>query len=293
MPPIRPLRFLVLLAALVALASSTDGREYRRMPWHLADVWWTLEREAELKEFSIDVEFETDVGREVRLFIAPIGLVTLDETKAYAGFQNRSRIDEQGAEGMRVIFSRWGERRRDHIRPEPGGLWESGGYEGDFISVRKVYPWRPGRYAMSLIRLDGDDADPPGAWVRLRVCFTLDERCESAGALKFPGTALRLKRQFASFVEIFGPAIDPDTIPKGSVVIGNVRVNGEKARLASASAYYPKDVPHYATARSAGEDRVRIEFGIADDKSGLPRNQSGTLYRPLFGGPSAEPRQSR
>lgn len=293
MPPIRPLRILVLAAALVALASSTDSREYRRTPWHLADVWWVLEREVELKEFSIDVEFETEVGREVRLFIAPIGLVTLDETKAYAGFQNRGRIDEQGREGMRIIFSRWDERRREYIRPEPGGLSESGGYEGDFISVRKAYPWRPGRYSMSLIRLDGDDADPPGAWVRLRVCFYLDERCDSAGALKFPGTALRLQRRFGSFVEVYGPAIDPDLIPKGSIVIGNVRVNGEKARLASASAFYPKDVPHYATARPAGEDSVRIEFGVADDKGGLPRNQVGTHYRQLFGGPSAEPPRLR
>jgi hypothetical protein len=143
----------VVLASICAGSASAveEGKEqqYPPPPWHLVDLWWDVGQDAPLESYSIDVDISGDVPSTTNLYVAPIGIGHLSETPFYGGIQTQAdgytkRDQHLRKIGPGFIFSMWGERNLDAIRPSVGGFCQSSGHEGDFVSVRRPYDWKKG-----------------------------------------------------------------------------------------------------------------------------------------------------
>lgn len=277
------LAFALLLALPAAWADDLSRTtSYRRMPWHLVDVHWILENDVDdFRELSMSVHFADDPGTGVRLYIAPTGSMKLNGVLMYGGLQTQGRAIP-GHVGKQLIFSRWDERRREYVRPVPGGAWASLDTEGDFIGVRSRMEWGRGKYKIVVSKAEYEDGDFPGSWVEYRVCVYDTETCSLVGGLKFPGRILKLGKTVISFVELYGRAIDPDTMPKTRITFGDLRINGAPAALKSATAFYPGDVPPHAIAKHIGEREIAVDIGRPTRKDHLPTNARGTFYDRLI-----------
>lgn len=273
-----------LLAAIVAARAESNPPSYRQLPWHLVDIVWTLKEPVEREPFeslAIDLTISGDPGHEVRVFIAPMGLLEIDGVKAYAGLQSAIRMSPSAPPIRGIRFSRWDERRREFIRPTPEGGWQSSGHEGDFISAFSPLAWGAGAYIARLERREG-------SWVRFQVCLQATDGCTSAGELAFPRSELRLKRSFYSFVEIYGqpkPELDPARIPPMTITFGPVRVNDRMVRIQSARAHYPDKVPPYGIAEAVNDNVVLIRIGQNFDRERPPESRLGKYRQKLFAEP--------
>jgi hypothetical protein len=264
--------FLLLTLALplsVASASenrTADEKQYARMPWHLVDLWWDLGEESPFQSYSIDVTISDDVPSTTNLYIAPIGIAHLSKTPFYGGIQTQADGHTKSNRRIRKIgpgflMSMWGERSLDAIRPSIGGLCQSSGHEGDFVSVRRPYEWSKGTYTYQVVRMDEEEVvDKPHTWVGAFVYS--DEKDENVfvGALRFKGEDLVLSKKVASFVEVYGRRIPVGEIPKVTVTFGNLAVNGKPVKVTAAHAIYPKGVPDYAEA-TLKNGSIVIEVG--------------------------------
>ncbi|WP_169978413.1 DUF3472 domain-containing protein [Tautonia rosea] len=262
----RDARFVVMaLFAMLAVSGSVgsgivpgqearDEGSYAPMPWHLVDMWWDLHAPMPFESLAVDVAISDDVPASVNLYIAPIGLGHLGDTPFYGGIQTQAdgytRDDQRLRRiGPGFLFSMWGERRLDAIRPSAGGLLQSSGHEGDFISVRRPHAWSKGTYTYRLVRMDREEIDgAPFTWVGAFVYS--HERHENIfiGALRVPGENLVLKPSIANFVEIYGPLRPVSEIPELTVTFGPPVINGRPAPLRRATAVYPNGVPDVADA---------------------------------------------
>jgi hypothetical protein len=262
-----------LLAASGGLLPADDrpapaGPKYPPPPWHLVDLWWDTGRDAPFESYGIDVTTADDVPPSMNLYIAPVGLGHLNRTPFYGGIQTQTdgytkRDRRLRKIGPGLIFSMWGERDHDAIRPSLGGFCQSSGHEGDFVSVRRPYPWKKGKYTYTVVRMDREEAGGKArTWVGAFVYSHDRDENVFVGALRFPGTGLVLSRKLASFVEVYGPRIPVADIPKVTVTFGNLRVNGRPVDRPAASAVYPKGVPDYAEA-AARDGAVVVTVGRA------------------------------
>ena len=124
----------------------------------------------------------------------------------------------------------WGERSHDAIRPSDGGFFQSSGHEGDFVSVRRPFEWKKGKYTYRLTRMDQEMIDgKPYTWVGAFVYSHEKDENVFVGALRFKGEKLVLDRKVANFVEVYGRRRPVADIPKVTVTFGPPVVNG-KAR---------------------------------------------------------------
>lgn len=252
----------VLLAAFFAVAASSvaadepskEEKHYAPMPWHLVDIWWDVGQETPFESLAVDVTISADVPSSVNLYIAPIGLAHLSKTPFYGGIQTQADGNTKKDQRLRRIgpgflFSMWGERRLDAIRPAEGGFLQSSGHEGDFVSVRRPYKWEKGEYTYRLTRMDREGIDgTPYTWVGAFVYSKQMDENLFVGALRFKGEHLILGRKVANFVEVYGQRRPVAEIPKLTVTFGPPVVNGKKAANPSAEAIYPDGVPAYADA---------------------------------------------
>lgn len=235
-------------------------------PWHLVDIWWNTGEDRAFESYAIDVTIDADVPASVNLYIAPIGLGHLSKTPFYGGIQTQAdgytkREPRLRKIGPGLLMSMWGERSLDAIRPADGGLCQSSGHEGDFISVRQPYAWTKGKYTYRVVRMDKEVIDAkPYTWVGAFVYAHERDENIFIGALRFPGENLTLDRSVASFVEIYGAAIPVEQIPQVNVTFGNLRVNGQPIEKPSATAVYPNKVPDYADA-SADKGQIVVRVG--------------------------------
>lgn len=280
--------FPVLLAAIGCLSGtgfSASADEVGPTPWHLIDFWWDLGVEEVLQDYSIDVTISGDIPEEVRLYIAPIGLAKISGMSFYGGLQTASDgfLEHPHRQrqyiGRGSIFSRWGTRTLDAVRRSLGGLYESGGYEGDFVSVRHPFPWKPGRYTYSVRRqAQGVEEGKPYTWLG---AFVLDHQTGQEvyiGALRFEGQDLKMDRRAAGFVEIYGRRRPVEDIPQIAVSFGPWRLNGREIKPASITAYYPVKVPARAKARREGGVAV-VDVGVEVDRAQLPEcHRRGDMY---------------
>jgi hypothetical protein len=250
---------VLLLAGLAAILRADDPppeKKYAPMPWHLVDTWWDLGKENPFESYSIDVNVSDDVPTSVNLYIAPIGLGVLSKTQFYGGLQ--TQLDGYSRDNPRLrplgpgfIFSMWGERSHDAIRPADGGFFQSSGHEGDFVSVRRPCEWKKGKYTYRLVRMDREEVQGKVyTWVGAFVYSHARDENLFVGALRFKGENLVLGRQLANFVEVYGRLRPVADIPKVTVTFGNLRVNGHPVEGARAHAVYPRGVPDYADARA-------------------------------------------
>jgi len=257
------LLFLSTAACLPASAADKPAaapadKQYRRMPWHLIDVWWDLGKNQEFENYSIDVEFSDDVSSDVNLYVAPVGLGHLSGTAFYGGIQ--TQCDGYTAQERRLrklgpglLMSMWGQRSLDAIRPSDGGYLQSSGHEGDFVSVRRPYQWGKGKYTYRVVRMDREEVQgKPFTWIGAFCYSHAKNENIFVGALRFPGEKLTLDRKIASFVEVYGQLRPVNDIPRLTVTFDNLRVNGMPVEKLSATAIYPKDVPDFAQAEAKG-----------------------------------------
>ena len=250
------LRYLCMTLFILPLASAcaedNTPAQLKPPPWHLVDIWWDTGKDRPFESYAIDVTISDDVPASVNLYVAPIGLGHLNKTPFYGGIQTQSdgytKQDRRLRKiGPGLLMSMWGERSLDAIRPSAGGLCQSSGHEGDFVSVRRPYKWKKGKFTYRIVRMDKDIVDKkPYTWVGAFVYSHEKDENIFIGALRFPGENLVLTRQVASFVEIYGRRIPVERIPKLSVTFGNLRVNGLAIENPAATAIYPKGVPDFA-----------------------------------------------
>jgi hypothetical protein len=72
------------------------------------------------------------------------------------------------------------------------------------------------------------------------------------GALRYKGRKLVLARRLASFVEVYGRRRPASEIPKVTVALDNLRINGKAVEKPTATARYVRGVPDYAEAVAKG-----------------------------------------
>jgi hypothetical protein len=271
----KPITSYLMMAALFGIwgcpasgqeKPSTAEKRYAPMPWHLVDVWWDLGQDMPFESYSIDVTISDDIPSSKNLYIAPIGLGHFGKTPFYGGIQTQADGHTKKDQSVRklgpgFLFSMWGERSLDAIRPSIGGFCQSSGHEGDFVSVRRPYEWHKGTYTYKLVRMDREEIDgKPFTWVGVFVYSHQKDENVFVGALRFPGENLNLSRKLASFVEVYGHRITVDEIPKVTVTLGNLTVNGKAVKPRSAEAVYPKGVPDFADT-VLQDDRLVISVG--------------------------------
>jgi hypothetical protein len=259
-----PILVAILLNAAVTSRACADPAvdggaqtSYKKLPWHLVDVYWDFPADLPFESYSVDVTLSADISPSVNLYIAPIGLGVLSGTKFYGGMQtqvdgNTKHDPKLRKIGRGFLFSMWGERGYDAIRPADGGYCQSSGHEGDFVSVRRPYEWKAGVYTYRLVKMDAEQLGGKHyTWVG---AFVEDHQSSEnifVGALRFPGRELKLqKNNLANFIEIYGSRIVPDDeLPALEITFGNVRVNAQPVINPRITAVYPKGVPDYADAR--------------------------------------------
>lgn len=270
MPRLPTLSVCVVLASICAwpLPAVAGGKEQQcpPPPWHLVDLWWDVGQDTPWESYSIDVDISSDVPSTTNLYVAPVGIGHLSGTPFYGGIQTQAdgytkRDQHLRKIGPGFIFSMWGERSLAAIRPALGGFCQSSGHEGDFVSVRRPYAWKKGKYTYRIVRMDKEQIEgKPYTWVGVLVySHNLDENV-FVGALRFKGENLVLARKVASFVEVYGQPIPVSQIPKVRVTSGNLLVNGKPAKVVSAEAVYAENVPDYAAA-TAVDGAVAVSVG--------------------------------
>lgn len=259
---------ITLSCCLFVVASTVpaDAQDYKRMPWHLVDVWWDLGEERPFESYSLDVTISAEVPPTSNLYVAPIGIAHLSDVAFYGGIQTQADGNTKADPELRklgpgFLMSMWGERSLDAIRPSIGGFCQSSGHEGDFVSVRRPYAWKPGTYTYRVVRMDREVVDGQATtWVGAFVySHALDENV-FIGALRFPKDNLVLSRKVASFVEIYGRRIPVAEIPQLTVTFAHACVNGEPVTPTRVEAIYPEGVPDYAAAEWQSP-RVVIDVG--------------------------------
>lgn len=280
---------------LPARAALTEGKTYKNMPWHLADIWWSLPAESVTDDFQtleVDVTIVGKLDDSLRLYIAPFGLGSLSGTKFYGGIQthmaaqtktnpNRQNIGRGG------IFSMWGERDLDAIRTAEGGFMESSGHEGDFISIRRKLNWSQGTYTCRLEVAEQVTIDEkPYTWVRYSIHDHQTNRQVDCGSLRFPNHHLKLGKSVAGFVEIFGRKPDQHVIPQDlTITFSAPRVNGNTPAKPGCRAIYPKGVPDVVRAAPAiastpsATDTRAVVFTFSKDEFVREKRQH-PLYQP-------------
>jgi hypothetical protein len=258
--------FVFAIAALLSSIGHAQEQPYARMPWHLVDLWWDMGKEVAFESYSIDVTISEDVPDSTNLYIAPIGLGHLNKIPFYGGIQTQTDGTTKNDTRLRkigpgLLMSMWGERSLDAIRPSQGGFCQSSGHEGDFVSVRRPYEWKKGKYTYSVVKMDQEIVDgQPATWVGAFLYSHEKDENIFIGALRFKSENLILQRKVASFVEVYGNRIPVDKIPQVVVTFGNLKLNGEVLKAPGVEAIYPIGVPDYADAK-AKEDDVVIEVG--------------------------------
>jgi hypothetical protein len=241
-------------ASLTLAGEPTPTKEYKSTPWHLVDLWWDIGQDQPFESYGIDVEISDDVPSTTNLYIAPIGIAHLGTNPFYGGIQTQADGYTKRDQSLRkigpgFIFSMWGERSLDAIRPSLGGICQSSGHEGDFVSVRRPYEWKKGKYTYKIVKMDKEEVEAqPCTWGGVFVFSHEKEENVFVGALRFKGENLVLAGKVASFVEVYGPRIPLEDIPKVTVTFGNLMVNGKPVKVKGATAVYPKNVPDYAEA---------------------------------------------
>ena len=218
----------------------------------------------------MDMTIEGDPKASPPLFIAPFSVLHVGEARVYGGLQTWLKHDPEGHKGPGLIFSRFGERRPDRLRVAPGGVFESAGYEGDFISVRHGMPWSAGQYVAKL-QSEPQPTGPDGSrWFSFQVCVKVENACGSAGELAFPNPKAAMGNSFYSFVEIYAGLKDESEITPVTVIFGPPKVNGKLVRVLRAVAYYPADVPFRVYSMRTTEGGIKLIVGPKRSPAELP-----------------------
>ncbi|QDU55293.1 DUF3472 domain-containing protein [Aeoliella mucimassa] len=253
------------------------GVELPPRPWHLANIWWNFEQPIEhFTSLEVDITIDRDVPDTYNLYISPCGLAKINGLQFYGGIQSNINgwADKQSRErvhrGHGAIFSRWSSDKKmpiglDHVQmADDECLVESAGYEGEFASVRRPYVWKQGTYTWSITKGETvEHKGTPATWFTCKVKNHADDSELEVGSLLFEGEDFTYWNRHSAFVEVYSTSkIRRSNIPKVNVTFGWPRINGEKAPLKNASAFYPSvkqgstSSPDCAKVRADGDNCV-------------------------------------
>jgi hypothetical protein len=280
-------QFALILTLFIASGACAENKNYPpKTPWHLADIWWTATSEAEdFTELSIDFEIIGELGDDVLLYIAPMGLGQLNGTSFYGGIQTdaggwKTKESRKNIKfGKGGIFSRWSKDDKpislDYADGDANTHYESAGYEGHFASVRTKFHWSEGKYKYSVRKLKTTEENGADfSWFGAYVYDYKSDKEHYIGALKFAGSKCQLGKKHAAFVEVYGGSVKSE-IPQITVIFNEPKVNGQRRVLASTAINYPnnnyesKDLPRYAYSQVGNHKVVvmTIPSGLKDGKT--------------------------
>lgn len=273
------------------------GIKLPKRPWHVVNFWWDFEKPVEhFKSLEMDVTIDRDVPATYNLYISPCGIAKINDLQFYGGIQSNINgwVSDEKRErvhpGKGAIFSRWSSDKKTpiglhHVRKAgPDCLVESAGYEGEFASVRRPYPWTKGTYTWSITKGETEMVDgKPATWFHCRVKdHAKPDAVFDVGSLRFEGGDFTFWAKHSAFVEVYSTAkIPKSNIPKVGVTFGWPRLNGEKVALKKTSVFYPNTgpaSPDCAKARAEGENCV-VEVGPIFRRDEAERRQELKLER--------------
>jgi len=252
------------------------GIKLPRSPWHLADIWWTFDKETKgFESLSVDVTIDRDIPDTYNLYIAPVGIAKINGLQFYGGLQSnvngwaskksRARVHP----GKGAIFSRWSHDLKQpigltHVRTVAGGLCESAGYEGQFCSIRRPYKWTAGTYTYSIVKGDLESVDgKPHTWFHCMVRSHRDGANTYMGSLRFEGDQFTFWDRNAAFVEVYSTSRIPRSgIPKVRVTFGYPRINGMERTLKAAHVYSNAEKSPQCTSVSVSGRSVVVDVGV-------------------------------
>ncbi|HEU4537447.1 MAG TPA: hypothetical protein VFS00_25185, partial [Polyangiaceae bacterium] len=220
-----------------------------------------------LNELEVVVDIENDPGSGVGLYFAPIDSY-IDDAPMYLGLQTNLNRPKAGPVGKGFIFSQFGTLERAAIRTVPGGFFEQGTHEGDFVGVRLARAWSPGRYVLRLARAEAEgEAD----WFEYRVREEATGDEFSVGALRFarrqPGAPATIAPSVTSFTEVYSGAAGYDRVPGFRL---GFRATGDGQAPLWASSEYPAfpwaEYPYSDQWYEPSSGLIRVAFG-----AGTPR----------------------
>ncbi|MCY4478163.1 MAG: leucine-rich repeat domain-containing protein [Gammaproteobacteria bacterium] len=256
-----------------------------------------------LDSFCITFRIDGETADSVNFYFSPFN-GTLNRLTYYAGIQ--THIDGLRSDGRFVrrnkggIFSRWRERDTDAILVANGGLYNSLGNEGDFISVRNGFVWGEGRYRLCLrksTRVDGEplpanyDAEDIafgwGRYLHTRVRMEATDLATNAttfiGALAVPGETISITRRNVLFGEIYGsPSPFPaEQVPNLTITVEGFTHNDEELAYGTITS-----VSNPIPASGAEPKMTRVSLAGADDELELAfgsfRGRYGVVRHPIL-----------
>lgn len=269
-------------------------------PWHMTNVRVDFDGVREdFDSFCVTLRIEGETSDDVNLYISPFN-GTLNRLTYYGGIQTRIDGNTLGGSFVRrgrgAIFSRWRERDTGAISRAGGGLIQSAGNEGDFISVRNDFAWSEGRYRLCLRKGDEIAGDPlpvnytagdiafawekyVHTWVRMEAIDLASAETTIVGALAVPGSTLELRHYNVLFAEMYGAPspIAAERVPDITVFVEDFKLNGQVLpyrALSATSNPIPgrADTPKMTRVRyDAGEKEIRIEIGGFTGRFGVFR----------------------
>ena len=246
-------------------------------PWHMIDLNIWFEESYEMETFSIDVNILSDIPDSVQLYIAPFGTAEINGTQFYGGIQtqcggyNAVENNENAGPfkllGRSMIFSRWGSRSEDALLKAEGGVCESSGYEGDFVSVRNSLNWKKGKYTFTLRKTNRtvfvDSA--MHTFVEMVVYDHQTKKNHLCGSLAFPGDTLVLSAQYFIFFELYGKRLNANKLSPYTFICDNMLVNGQPVKYRFVASSFEKNFPKFADAMFFN-GKFTVEIGKPNSK---------------------------
>ena len=240
-------------------------------PWHLVDIYYDFEDSLLLESFSVDITLKEDIPDNLYLYLSTqnseinnIDFYNGIQTHCggYKGVVGDNNFGDFVDLGRASIFSRWSERSGTAMQIERSGVGESGGYEGDFISVRNALPWKKGKYTITL-RNTHEKVTINGVvhtFVSMLVFSHSKNILIQTGSLAFPGEQLYLDKSQAMFVELYHKRLPISQIPLLHFQVDQIKVNGKLEPCIEPMAIYPLNAPQYAKATFAN-GKFDIQIG--------------------------------
>lgn len=241
-------------------------------PWSMVAIDFMMDQEYEIETFSMDLKVLSDVPDSVHLYIASFGSGKINGTPFYGGIQTQcggyySVIKGENSGrfiplGRAMIFSRWDTRESMAFKKEDGGVCESSGYEGNFVSVRNGLKWGKGTYTFSLIKSKETVIIDSvlHTYVQMQVYDHKKKQTFVCGSLAFPGTNLVLSQRQCVFFELYSKRVNVNQLPAMKFICENFKVNDNLVHIPFAASVYNKNQPKYADA-TYQDGKFTVEIG--------------------------------
>ena len=250
-----------------------------KYPWHLADIWWHLYDQKSIETLSVDFAISGQIDSSINLYIAPIGLTTINGISCYGGIQ--TNVNARQAKysknylnlGFGGLFSRWSKNNQpisfDFAEGDENTYYESAGYEGEFIGVRKAFNWSEGKYTYTLSQ-DITLQEQGYIWLKAAVFDHQTQNEYIIGSLKFEGNQIILGDFISAFYEIYANGNIPDI----SVQFDDPKINGQTVNIRNIEVNYPDNdykrspIPRFSTAQRKQKSILlnSIPAGLYDEK---------------------------